>query len=96
MSRLVANWSLVERRILIHFLWATKVSACETHRQIVDVYGGLAMSMKCCRFFESGSKTLCPRPHTARQTQYLRQIFKWKVCSHLPYSPDMTPSGSNK
>ncbi|GBM68399.1 hypothetical protein AVEN_86456-1 [Araneus ventricosus] len=30
--------------------------------------------------------------HTARKTQELLQKFKWEVCSHLPYNPDLAPN----
>ena len=32
------------------------------------------------------------RPHSARQTQQLREEFRWDVFGHPPYSPDLAPS----
>ncbi|GBM92751.1 Mariner Mos1 transposase [Araneus ventricosus] len=31
------------------------------------------------------------RPHTAKAAKELLQKFKWKVLSHPPYSPDLSP-----
>jgi histone-lysine N-methyltransferase SETMAR len=32
------------------------------------------------------------RPHTARRTASLLQVFSWEVFNHPPYSPDLAPS----
>ncbi|UYV79402.1 hypothetical protein LAZ67_17002480 [Cordylochernes scorpioides] len=32
------------------------------------------------------------RPHADRTTQTLLENFKWKIFTHLPYSPDLAPS----
>ncbi|GBM22125.1 hypothetical protein AVEN_266484-1 [Araneus ventricosus] len=34
--------------------------------------------------------------HTARKTQELLQKFKFEVCSHPPYSPDLAPNLGSK
>ncbi|GBO44740.1 hypothetical protein AVEN_138332-1 [Araneus ventricosus] len=34
--------------------------------------------------------------HTSHKIQELLQKFKWKVCSHPPYSPDLAPNLGSK
>ncbi|GIX93649.1 histone-lysine N-methyltransferase SETMAR [Caerostris darwini] len=58
MARRLENWSQLEVRVVIRFLWTRIVSASDIHSQIVEVYSEEAMSRqhvaKWCRSFQSG------------------------------------------
>ncbi|GIY95204.1 hypothetical protein CEXT_671791 [Caerostris extrusa] len=44
MARHLENWSRLEVRAAVRFLWADNVSASDIHSQIVKVYGEEAIS----------------------------------------------------
>ncbi|GIY78641.1 histone-lysine N-methyltransferase SETMAR [Caerostris darwini] len=58
MARRLENWSRLEVRAVIRFLWAKNMSSFDIHSQIVEVHGKEAMSIqnvaKWCRSFQSG------------------------------------------
>lgn len=59
-AKRLENWSLLEVRPIIRFLWAKNVSTSEIHGPIVEVYGEEAMRsqhvVKLCCSFQSGRK----------------------------------------
>ncbi|GFV45881.1 HTH_48 domain-containing protein [Trichonephila clavipes] len=56
-AKLLGNWSRLEERVMIQFLWAKNVSSFDIHSQIVKVYGEEAMNRqhvaKWCHSFQS-------------------------------------------
>ncbi|GFV71732.1 histone-lysine N-methyltransferase SETMAR [Trichonephila clavipes] len=58
MVRRLGNWSRLEVRAMIRFLWAKNVYECDIRCQIVKVYDEKAMNRqhiaKWCHSFESG------------------------------------------
>ncbi|GFV90298.1 histone-lysine N-methyltransferase SETMAR [Trichonephila clavipes] len=60
MVRRLGNWSRLEMRAVIRFLWARNVSTSAIYNQIMEFYGEQTMSRqlvtKWCRSFQSGKK----------------------------------------
>ncbi|GFS63549.1 hypothetical protein TNCV_4611071 [Trichonephila clavipes] len=68
MTRRLGNWCRLEVRAMVQFLWAKNVSGSDIHGQIVEVFGGEAMSRqhvaKWCLSFQSGRQVTLSSPRS--------------------------------
>jgi len=101
MSGIINEWSKLEERSVIRFLWAKGIPTMEIHKDLVNVYGPNVMTVQsdCAETMLMTVQRQCSwlcrdnaRPHTANATVDLLKSWKWEILPHPPYSPDLAPS----
>ncbi|GFV66142.1 hypothetical protein TNCV_2900681 [Trichonephila clavipes] len=84
MARRLKNWSRLEVRAMVRFLWAKNVTTSDIQSRIMKVYGEAMRRKhvaKWCLSFQSG-----------RQNRNCCDGSGGKSRVILPYSPDLAPN----
>ena len=108
MATPITEWTNLEVRAVVRFLFAKGTKCSEIYREIVEIYGEHAMSKsrvyQWCSWFKDGRKRPGllrsglvlqhdnATPHTAKRTKEWLERYRGEILPHPAHSPDLAPS----
>ena len=85
MAGRLETWFRIEARAVIRFLWAKNVASSEIHRQIVEVYGGKAMSRQqvaeWCPSYQTGREHVENwNMESSGESKFFKDRYQYGTC----------------